>query len=535
MSELIISPNGLTIADVINVMKNPAVKVSFSKEIADNIEDAHAFIQAQMQEKSVIYGVTTGFGSLKNISIPSDKVKELQINLIRSHAIGTGEPVANDIVRSMLLLRSNCIAQGHSGVSLRNANILLDALNKNVIPYVPCQGTVGASGDLSPLSFMILALMGESQLWDPEVGSFQPSAQVMKKFNIDMLELGAKEGLALNNGTQFMTSILIKSLAMAVDVLHNANMAVALTTEMLLGTSKALDPRIHQVRPHPGQILTAAEIRNYVLPASEITNKHSKGLVQEAYSIRCVPQVHGLVHDTLQFVSNVLEKEINSANDNPLIFVRREYAEDKTTYKLVGDVVSGGNFHGQYPASAADYLGIAMATLANISERRLERLVNGSLDNRNKDGKKHIPSFAVEDAGVNSGLMILQYMAAGITAENRQLANPGSVHSIPTCENSEDHVSMGGWACRKGLTMTENTAKVVACEIYAAKMASFYVKEKTTPCLQNVLNRMPFPQMTVDRFYKPEYDQVLEMVKTNTLLEIANDREVSMTSHRQLD
>jgi histidine ammonia-lyase len=529
---LVISENPLTYEDVLSVMLNPSIQVSYSSEVLEKITLAHDFIQQKVDEKAVVYGVTTGFGSMKDVPIPMDKVHQLQLNLIRSHAIGAGNPVPLYIVRGMLLLRATCIAQGHSGVSVKNANILLDALNKNVIPYVPEQGTVGASGDLSPLSFMILALIGEGQAWNPSTSKFEPSAEVMKQFNIDTIQMKAKEGLALNNGTQFMTSNLIYALYIALKALAAANLGVALTTEMLHGTSKALDHRVHEARGQIGQIETAEEIAHYVNPPSERAVKYAQKLVQEAYSLRCAPQVHGPVKETLSFVRSILEKEINSANDNPLIFVEKVPIDDG--YALEGTVISGGNFHGQYLATAADYLGIAMSTLTNVSERRLERLINSSLDNRNPGGKKHIPSFAVEDAGLNSGLMILQYMAAGIAAENRQLANPGSVHSIPTCENSEDFVSMGGWACRKAVIMATNASKVIACEIYAGKMSSFFASEKTTESLERVLASMNFEKFIVDRHYQNEYDKVLEMVLNGKLIEVSQETDISMHGHRAL-
>lgn len=430
---------------------------------------------------------------------------QLQVNLIRSHAIGTGNPVPPEVVRTMLLLRINCIAKGNSGVSVANLQTLLDALNQDVLPEVFEQGSVGASGDLCPLSHLMLGLMGEGRVRHPKTGQFENASSVLKEFSIQPLRLGAKEGLALNNGTQFITSYLAWAYDLAVKAQEAGVVAGALTLEMLHGTSKAYDERISAVRPHPGQVLVAEQFRGLLSPTSEIATKYATNRVQEAYSLRCAPQIHGPVADLLKQVGNILEVEINSANDNPLLF-----PED-------GVVLSGGNFHGQYPAIGADLLALAMSTLANLSERRLERLVNGEINLHKKpDGSrgKHLPSFLVDDAGLNSGVMILQYQSAALAAENRHLANPASVHTIPTCENCEDIVSMGGWGSRKALQSARNAIRVVSAELYACGLASHYTPEKTTPQLQEVLAKLGVARMTSDRYYKPELDYVVGLVES---------------------
>ena len=485
------------------VMNRTGITVAMSQEAVARIKRAHAFIQEAAQQNKVIYGVTSGFGSMSNRVIDYKDTAQLQVNLIRSHAIGTGDPVGPEIVRCMLLLRLNCFAHGCSGVSLATVNTLLDALNKDVLPLVPEQGSVGASGDLVPLSHMVLGLMGEGMVRDPADNLFYEAKVVLEKYGVTPLHLGAKEGLACNNGTQFLSSFLIQSLILAKRVARAGLVASALTLEMLHGTSAAFDARIQEVRPHPGQVQVAADLRELLSPPSEIAQTLVKN-VQEAYSLRCIPQIHGPIHDMLEQVEKVVLVEMNSVNDNPALF----FDEDG-----VGSVISGGNFHGQYPAVAGDQLALAMSILANVSERRLERLVNGNINIAKGSDKKHLPSFLVDNAGLNSGTMILQYMAASLAAENRHLAAPACVHSIPTCENQEDHVSMGAWACRKALQTAKNAARVVAAELYAGGLASFYTAAKTTPALEKVIADIHPVRMTEDRYYKEEFDVVVDLVE----------------------
>ena len=408
--EIILNGANLTLTQVYDVMHRRSGKVSVDSKALGRVAIAQKFILDAVANNKVIYGVTTGFGSMCDRCISADDAAKLQVNLIRSHAIGTGNPVPPEIVRTMLLLRINCIAKGNSGVSVDNLETLLNALNQDVLPEVFEQGSVGASGDLCPLSHLMLGLMGEGRILHPKTKQFEDASAVLKEFSIRPLCLGAKEGLALNNGTQFITSYLAWAYDVAVKAHEASLVAGALTLEMLHGTGKAYDARISNVRPHPGQVETAERFRDLLTQpdgtTSEIATKYASSRVQEAYSLRCGPQIHGPVLDLLAQVEKVLEVEINSANDNPLLF-----PED-------GVVLSGGNFHGQYPAIAADLLALAMATLANLSERRLERLVNGEINLHKKtDGTrgKHLPSFLVDDAGLNSGVMILQYQAAAFS------------------------------------------------------------------------------------------------------------------------
>lgn len=445
---VVIGKDKLSFRNYIDVACNK-LKVELADEAKTRITNARKTVENIVENDKVVYGVTTGFGSLRNKFIDKEDVVTLQRNLIRSHAIGSGNSSPDYIVRAMMLHRLQCICNGNSGVRLEVANTLVEALNKNFIPCVPERGTVGASGDLAPLSFMVLSLMGEGLAYDKDTKSFTDSSKVLEKLNMKPIVLLEKEGLALNNGTQFITAWSAFALHCALNNLIYANKISAVTIEALRGTHKQFDERIHQARPHYGQVQIATFLRE-MLKDSKINEVYAKGKVQDAYSLRCIPQIHGPVLDKLMFCSQIIETEINSSNDNPLIFGE--------------DVVSGGNFHGMYLGMVADDIAYCMTMLANISERRLERLVNSDLNG-------FLPSFLVKDAGLNSGFMIVQYAAAADVAECRQLSNPASVHTIPTCQGTEDVVSMAGWASRKAFTSTVLVSNVLAYELFAACQA----------------------------------------------------------------
>ena len=477
--------------DFYNVVVN-RYQVQLSDEAKQRIMTCRDVVDKLIEDKKVVYGITTGFGSLSTKAVDHNDLDLLQENLIKSHAIGTGEPVKAEIVRGMLLLRLTCIAHGVSGVSIETAETLVDALNKNFISRVPCQGTVGASGDLAPLSHMVLGLMGEGKaLWN---GKYIDAAQVLKSLKITPLKLRAKEGLALNNGTQFMTSHMALALYNAKRLIKLSNLIAAMTIEALHGVHHAFDPRIHELKPHKGQIAVAKEILSYLTPLSDINKKHTKGRVQDAYSLRCIPQVHGSALDIINFVEEHILIEMNSVNDNPLI--------------IDGEAISGGNFHGMSIASCGDMLALAMSYLCNISERRLDRLLSSHSNG-------FLPSLLSNNLGLNSGLMIVQYASAGITAETRHLAAPASVHTIPTCEGVEDVVSMGGWSARKALTTIDNTYKVLAYELLAACRALDFTEEQTTPQLLEVCNkvRAMLPEMQQDSYIAEEYETIVEYLK----------------------
>jgi histidine ammonia-lyase len=495
---LTLDGNSLTIESFYSAMTQDSTVIRVSDDAWKRIKESRAGVEKMLAEKQVAYGITTGFGSLKDCAVSSDQLGQLQHNLIVSHAVGTGEAIPLHRVRGMMILRINTIAKGHSGVRPELVERLLDFTNRGIYSKVPCQGSVGASGDLAPLSHMMLGYLGYGELYDPKTKEYAPASEVLHRHHLDPIKLEAKEGLALNNGTQFITTHTAEGVYLATRLLSQANLVAALTLESLRGTTKAFDARISACRPHPGQIQVAAEMRRHLEAesgGSERQAKYGAKLVQDAYSLRCVPQVHGVVHDTIQFARRIIETEMNSANDNPLIFG--------------DDARSGGNFHGQYPATAADFLTIALTTLGNISERRVERLVNGDLSK--------LPPFLIrENPGLNSGCMIHQYVAAALASENRVLSTPSSVTSLPTCMGQEDHTSMGAFSARKLLNVVNNVYHIIAVELFCAAQAYEFTPEASTPKLVELVKKVRdiVPPVTVDRYMKPDVDKLKEFVKT---------------------
>lgn len=446
-----IGPDHHLTADVVwEVAYHPGVRVVLSKKAKRKIVESRKVVERIVKRREVVYGVTTGFGSFKNKFIEKEHVKELQRNLIRSHSSGVGELLSPEMTRAAMLVRANSLAQGFSGVRQRFLEFLLTLINKNIIPIVPSQGSVGSSGDLAPLSHIGLAMMGEGEVWYK--GKRVKTAEVFKKEKLAPPGFLEKEGLAFNNGTSVMTGIAALALRKAEKLVEIADMGTALTLEAVCGITNAFNPRVHAVRPHPGQAVTAKNIRKYVT-GSKLVNS-MKERVQDSYSLRCAPQVHGAIRDAVAYVKSVVECELNSVTDNPLIFTKPDHA------------ISGGNFHGEPIAIAMDTLGIALAELADISERRTAKLIDPSTN-------AGLPIFLIdgEKAGLHSGLMIPQYVAASLVSENKVLAHPASVDSIPTSVNQEDHVSMGTIAARKAWKIIENTENVLAIEYLNAAQA----------------------------------------------------------------
>jgi histidine ammonia-lyase len=420
------------------------------------VDRARAVVDTLVSENRVSYAITTGVGKLADVRIAGDQIRELQINLVRSHAVGVGEPLSVAETRAMMLLRANSLSKGHSGVRAAVIDTICEMLNRGVTPLVPSQGSVGASGDLAPLAHLALALVGEGECLD-EKGARISSADAMQRAQIKPLILEAKEAVSLINGTQAMLAVGILSLLAAEILADTADVVGALSLDALRGTDVAFDERIHQARPHPGQVKTAANLRK-MLEGSSLRESHLDcERVQDAYSLRCMPQVHGAVRDTLAHCREVMEIETNSAVDNPLVFMTKESEGE-------ADVISGGNFHGQPLAFVLDFMGIALTALAGISERRLERLVNPALN-------EGLPPFLAPGAGLNSGFMMAQVSAASLVSENKVLSHPASVDSITTSGNKEDYVSMGMTAALKLKRIVENSRNAMAIEAMAAAQA----------------------------------------------------------------
>jgi len=447
MNKVVIDGNSLNIEDFINVVRK-GYAVEMSKEAIEKVQKSRDVVDKYVDEERVVYGITTGFGKFSDVVISKDETKDLQRNLIISHSCGVGEPLDEEVVRGIMLLRANALSKGFSGIRLSTLNTLIEMLNKGVHPVIPEKGSLGASGDLAPLAHMVLVLLGEGEAYYK--GERMPGNKAMELANIATVELTSKEGLALINGTQVMTSVGALALYDGMNLAKIADIAAALTAESQNGIVTAYDEKVHKVRPHSGQINTAKNLLK-LLKNSNMTTVQGELRVQDAYSLRCLPQIHGASKDAINYVGEKVNIEINSATDNPLIFGEED------------QVISGGNFHGQPMALSFDFLGIALAELANVSERRIERMVNPALSG--------LPAFLVEKGGINSGFMIVQYAAAALVSENKVLAHPASVDSIPSSANQEDHVSMGTIAARKARSILDNARKVIAMELLSAVQA----------------------------------------------------------------
>jgi histidine ammonia-lyase len=425
-------------------------RVELSGAARAAVERARAFLEAEIAAGKTLYGVNTGFGLLSNVRIPGPDLEDLQVNLLRSHAVGLGPAAADEVSRAMLLLRAAALARGHSGVRVALVERVLELLNLGICPLIPVQGSVGASGDLAPLSHLALVLIGEGRARID--GRELSGAEALRAKGLQPLRLGPKEGLALINGTQFLTAVGVLALLEAEHLCDVADLIGAMTTEALRGTETAFEPEIHRVRPHPGQVQVAARMRAILLSGggpSEIARSHEGcGKVQDPYSVRCIPQVHGASRDAVAYARATLEREVEAVTDNPLVFPEER------------KILSGGNFHGQAVAIAMDLLSIAVAELASISEQRLEKLVNPAIS--------ELPAFLTRAGGLNSGFMIVQVAAASLVSENKTLCHPASVDTIPTSADKEDHVSMGAWAARKAQQVVVNSRRVLALELIAA-------------------------------------------------------------------
>jgi histidine ammonia-lyase len=498
---LVLDGTGLTLEDLESVARARR-QVALADAARQTVARARRVVDEAVARGDVVYGVNTGFGSFAEVVIPRGRLEELQLNLVRSHAAGVGEPLDEAETRALMVLRANALAKGYSGIRLETLDLLIAMINKGVHPVVPSQGSVGASGDLAPLAHLALALVGEGAC-ATELGAV-PGADALRAAGLAPAVLQAKEGLALVNGTQLISAAAGLALVEAERLARTADVLAAMTTDALKGTDVAFDPRIQAARPHPGQEASARNLRA-LLRGSAIRESHRGcGKVQDAYSLRCVPQVHGAVRDALAFARRTLEIEMNAGTDNPMVFAD------------TGEMLSGGNFHGAPVAMAADILAIAVAELGAISERRIERLVNPALSG--------LPAFLAREGGVQSGLMLAHVTAAALASENKTLAHPASVDSIPTSANKEDHVSMGVGAARKAARAVANVRRILAVELLAACEALEILKPLLTSApLQAVhaLVRRRVPPYERDRPPSPDIEALAELLRGGAVAEAA--------------
>ncbi|MDD2258886.1 MAG: histidine ammonia-lyase [Bacilli bacterium] len=454
---IIVDGSSLTLEQLISIARENE-KIQISAQSKKRVRSASLFVKEISESDKAVYGINTGFGQLSNVMIEKDKVELLQINLLMSHACGMGEPLPLETVRAMMVLRINALIKGYSGISINTIEQMELLLNENIIPVVFEQGSLGASGDLALLSHMSLPLLGLGEVFYKGERMSASSAYRLAKMKY-LTKLGPKEGLSLINGTQAMSAIGAIVLFDALRLLDYANLSLSMTMEALEGVIDAFDPKVHIARGQLGQIEVSKKIISYLENSNNVTRQGEKR-VQDAYSLRCAPQVHGAILDAFKHVLDILNREMNAVTDNPLIF-----SDEK-------EAISAGNFHGEPLALAFDYMGIAISEIASISERRIERLVNPQLNNG-------LPRFLSSNSGVNSGFMIVQYTAASLVSENKVLAHPASVDSIPSSANQEDHVSMGSISARKSRDILSNARKVIALEFLTAYQAlNFRGKDK---------------------------------------------------------
>jgi histidine ammonia-lyase len=503
MTDLELNGNDLSFPELRQVVYARR-QVRLGSEAHKKVASAREVVEKLLRENRVAYAINTGVGKLSDVHIQPAQNRQLQLNLIRSHSAGVGEPLSREETRAMMLLRANSLAKGFSGVRPEVIDLICAMLKQGVHPVVPSQGSVGASGDLAPLAHLALAMIGEGAVWLENARGRMPSAEALKRAGVQPLVPEAKEAISLINGTQAMLAVGSLALMTAETLAETADVLGAMSLDALHGTDVAFDERIHAARPHAGQVKVAANLRR-LIAGSQIRESHKDcGRVQDAYSLRCIPQVHGAVRDTLEFCRRTFEIEMNSAVDNPLVFVKGNGE---------GDIISGGNFHGEPLAFALDYLAIALSALAGISERRIERLVNPALN-------EGLPPFLAPEAGINSGFMMPQVTAAALASENKVLAHPASVDSITTSGNKEDYVSMGMTAAIKLKKVVANATHVLAIEACAAAQAmDFLAPLKSSGPLQraHAAIRKVSPKIEQDRVFAEDFVKLAELIRSGGL------------------
>jgi histidine ammonia-lyase len=500
MKKLVLTGESITLENLYEIAHNSEIKAELGGEARAQMQKSRDYIESRIRNGEVMYGVNTGFGAFSSVRISDSEIEQLQRNLIRSHSMGIGEPFSKIQSRAMMVLRANALARGHSGIRPVVVDKILEFLNNDLIPLIPSQGSVGASGDLAPLSHLALAIIGEGEVWQNGQPVSVQKALAEKK--IQPLELKAKEGLSMINGCQVMTAIGLLAAWEARRLLWVADLAGAMSLEGLRGSRKAFDPLISATRPHPGEAKTARNLMKLMGPMSEIGQSHlsEDHRVQDAYSLRCMPAVHGAAKDALRYVVKVLETEANSSTDNPLVFAD----ENK--------VLSCGNFHGMPVAHAMDFAGIAISSQASICECRISKMISPVMS--------ELPAFLTPNGGLNSGHMIVQVAAASLVSENKVLAHPASVDSIPTSAEKEDHVSMGTIAARKFEKILRNAENVVAMELLSASQAlDLLAPLKPSAAVKSVydLIRSKVPFAKEDRYFAKDVEAIKALLVSNQL------------------
>lgn len=506
-----IGPNRrMGIADVVEVARERR-SVRLSPGALPAMEASRAVVDRVLADGATVYGITTGFGNLANVRIPPDEVEILQRNLVRSHAAGVGDRLPDEVVRGMLLLRAAALARGMSGVRPLVVGQLLAFLEADLLPVIPSRGSVGASGDLAPLAHLALGLIGEGEI--AMRGERLPAGDALAKAGLEPLSLTAKEGLALLNGTQLMSALGCFAAHDAMRLAHTADLVAAMSIEAMRGSDEPFAELLHEARPHPGQVAVAASMRRWLARSpNRDAHRSTDHRVQDAYSMRCVPQVHGAARDALYVLSNTLEVEINSVTDNPMVAPPSEQHPD-------GAVLSGGNFHGEPLALPLDLATMAVTELASVSERRTARLVDATLSGG-------LPPFLSGSSGRNSGYMVAQYTAAALVNELQTLSHPSSVHSIPTSANQEDHVSMGATSAHHLRTAVEHAERVIAIEALCAAQGIDFLDVAVSPGVAGAheVIRGLVPHLDEDRVLAPDISLVVDLVKSGSLLESAEAR-----------
>lgn len=501
MSAVQMHGEGLKIQDLWKMAHTKNLHVQLSAEARKKMLSSRSYIIGRLDKGEVMYGVNTGFGAFSSVRISDAEIEQLQRNLIRSHCCGVGDPFTVEQTRAIMILRANALSRGHSGIRPEVVEKILEFIQHDIIPYIPSQGSVGASGDLAPLSHLALALIGEGEVWKDGVPV--PVADVLAEKNVAPLVLKAKEGLSLINGCQVMTAVGLLNAYEGRRLAWMTDVAGAITLEAMRGSRSAFDPLIFATRPHPGEAKTARNILKILGAKSGISESHAScGRVQDAYSLRCMPAVHGAAKDTLNYGIGVLETEANSSTDNPLVF-----AEDNK-------VLSCGNFHGEPVAFVLDFLAISMSAMASISECRIEKLINPAMS--------ELPAFLAPSGGLNSGHMIVQVAAASLVSENKILSHPASVDSIPTSADKEDHVSMGTIAARKLGKIVRNAENIVAMEFLSATQALDMLSPlKAGPCIQAVrdLIRTHVPFAQEDRVFSRDIEKIKGLIRSEEILQ----------------